>query len=87
MCTCRTRFQFHPLISPSLFPLPPAFTEKGGPITNLPIHVSTLSGNLGEVKRLITDRPGLVHKRGLYLRTPLLCAASRGHFEVRENQK
>jgi hypothetical protein len=48
--------------------------------------VSTLSGNLGEVKRLITDRPGLVHKRGLYLRTPLLCAASRGHFEVRENR-
>jgi ankyrin repeat protein len=37
---------------------------------------------VSEAARLLNDKPTMVHKRGLYMRTPLLCASSRGHLPV-----
>jgi ankyrin repeat protein len=53
-----------------------------GPLRNWPIHDSALAGDLETVKDLVLEKPSLVHKRGMYNRTALLCAASRGHLEV-----
>lgn len=55
---------------------------RKGLIKNGPIHEAALTGNVSEAARLLNDKPTMVHKRGLYMRTPLLCASSRGHLPV-----